>query len=157
MSPIRRDAEGTPLADRNWESLSERLIREAQERGEFDQLPLHGKPLPDRRNPYAGEMALAYEMLGNAGVAPPWIEADKDARDGLGRRDAIVKRAGRSQALMRRTLHREMAAAVSRYNDAVIRLNASAPGPRQHRQPMVLSRELTTLDTALDGHHGGAL
>lgn len=157
MSPIRRDAEGTPLADRNWESLSERLIREAQERGEFDQLPLHGKPLPDRRNPHAGEMALAYEMLGNAGVAPPWIEADKDARDGLGRRDAIVKRAGRSQALMRRTLHREMAAAVSRYNDAVIRLNASAPGPRQHRQPMVLSRELTTLDTALDGHHGGAL
>jgi len=155
MSPIRRDAEGTPFAARSWESLSERLIREAQERGEFDQLPLHGKPLPDRRNPYAGEMALAYEMLGSAGVAPPWIEADKDARDGLARRDALIVRAGRSLPLMRRTLHRDMTAVVSRYNDAVLRLNASAPGPRQHRQPLVLSRELAALDTALDAGDAG--
>ena len=154
MSPVRRDAEGTPLAGHTWESLAERLIREAQERGEFDRLPLHGKPLHNRQNPYAGEMALAYEMLGNAGVAPPWIEADKDARDGLARRDALLDRAGHSQSLMRRTLHREMGSVVSRYNAAVARLNASAPGPRQHRQPMLLSHELATLDAALDGHHG---
>src|SRR4051794_9290286 len=30
-----------------WESWVDQQIREAQERGEFDDLPGHGKPLPD--------------------------------------------------------------------------------------------------------------
>jgi hypothetical protein len=35
-----------------YESMIERAIREAQERGEFDDLPGAGKPLPDRGRPY---------------------------------------------------------------------------------------------------------
>jgi hypothetical protein len=31
----------------SWESFVEKQIREARERGEFDDLPGHGKPLPD--------------------------------------------------------------------------------------------------------------
>ena len=50
---------------------------------------------------------------------------------------------------MRRTLKREMTAAVNRYNDAVLRLNASAPGPGQHRRPMTLQRELAAVEAAL--------
>lgn len=34
-----------------WESWVDRQIREAQERGEFDDLPGHGKPLPDVDQP----------------------------------------------------------------------------------------------------------
>ena len=34
-----------------WESPVERAIREAQERGEFDDLPGAGKPLPDLGDP----------------------------------------------------------------------------------------------------------
>jgi hypothetical protein len=35
-----------------YESMIERAIREAQERGEFDDLPGAGKPLRDRGQPY---------------------------------------------------------------------------------------------------------
>jgi hypothetical protein len=34
-----------------WESFVDQQIREAQERGEFDDLPGHGKPLPDVDRP----------------------------------------------------------------------------------------------------------
>jgi hypothetical protein len=35
-----------------YESVVERRIREAAERGEFDDLPGEGKPLPDAGRPY---------------------------------------------------------------------------------------------------------
>lgn len=35
-----------------WETFVERQIREAMERGEFDNLPSAGKPLPDLDQPY---------------------------------------------------------------------------------------------------------
>ena len=36
----------------SWESWIDRQVREAQERGEFDNLPGAGKPIPDLRKPY---------------------------------------------------------------------------------------------------------
>jgi hypothetical protein len=149
VSPIRRDAEDGRMADRSWESLTERIIREAQERGDFSELPLHGKPFPNRSNPYAGERGLAFDVLHNAGVAPPWIEADKEAREWLARRDALLTLASRTNVTMRRTLTRELTDVVQRYNDAVARLNAGAPTERQHRREMNLARELASLEAAL--------
>jgi Domain of unknown function (DUF1992) len=35
-----------------WESAIDKQIREAQERGDFDNLPGTGKPLPDLNQPY---------------------------------------------------------------------------------------------------------
>src|SRR6188472_2350753 len=76
----RRDADGQLQIGRTWESLVERQIREAMAEGKFDELPHHGKPLPRADNPYAGDQALAFSILHNNGAAPPWIEADKEAR-----------------------------------------------------------------------------
>jgi hypothetical protein len=95
MSPRYRDADGKWAVGATHESLIERLIREAQERGEFDDLPLHGKPIPLEDNPWAGDMALAYTMLRNASVSPPWIEADKDARRCLADHQRLLDRAAR--------------------------------------------------------------
>jgi hypothetical protein len=36
----------------SWESWIERKIRESMERGEFDNLPGHGQPIPDLARPY---------------------------------------------------------------------------------------------------------
>jgi hypothetical protein len=149
MSPIRRDAEGRRQAAGSWESLAERLIREAQERGEFENLPLHGKPLPSRHNPFAGDRALAFELLSGAGVAPPWIESDKEARARLAERDRILQIARRTRPIARSTLERRLRAAVSAHNAAVTRVNAEAPTERQHRQPLVLAEELAALEAAL--------
>jgi hypothetical protein len=155
VSPIRRDAEGRAIADRSWEGITERLIREAQERGEFEDLPLHGKPLRAHRNPYVGEMALAFDMLQDAGMAPPWIEADKEARAWLETRDAIRATAAAGSPAVRRTLERRLTEAVRRHNAAVDRLNAAAPTPRQHRARLVLADELDVLHRSFDDRRDG--
>ncbi len=61
------------------ENYVERLIREAEEQGKFNNLAGEGKPLHIKEeNPYVEEdMRLAYKILENAGCAPPWIETEK--------------------------------------------------------------------------------
>src|SRR5260370_35326981 len=58
----------------------EEQIREAQVRGEFDNLPGSGKPLDLDSNQFAGDKALAYSMLKQNGFAPPEIELAKEIR-----------------------------------------------------------------------------
>jgi hypothetical protein len=148
VSPKYRDADGKLVVGATHESVIERIIRDAQERGEFDDLPLHGKPIPLPDNPYAGDMALAFTMLKNAAVAPPWIEADKDARRLIDERDGLLERAARASALGRGTYRKQMERIVAAYNGSVARLNAGAPTTRQHRQPMILADEMRSLERA---------
>lgn len=67
----------------DWESWIDQQIREAQERGAFDQLPGRGRPLDLTPNPYAQDQYLAFKILKNAGYAPEWIELDKVVRGKL--------------------------------------------------------------------------
>ncbi len=60
-----------------WRSIVDEAIDEARERGDFDGLPGHGRPLELRSNPLAGDRELAFHLIENAGVAPPWMDADK--------------------------------------------------------------------------------
>ena len=61
-----------------WQTVVDRAIREAQGRGDFDDLPHHGKPLPIDDNPFAGDRALGFHVLKNAGVLPYWLQLDKE-------------------------------------------------------------------------------
>ena len=62
-----------------FRKLAEKKIREAQEKGEFDNLSGQGKPLDftewDR---VPEELRLAYKILKNAGYTPPEIELKKE-------------------------------------------------------------------------------
>jgi len=138
----RRGPDGRMEVGPNWESLIERQIREAMGEGRFDNLPHRGRPLPDDDNPYAGDWGLAYHVLRNAEIAPPWIEADKEVRDLLDRRDAILARAGRGQppsVSARRRDRAQLEGLVVSINAAVARLNAEAPTDRQHRRPLAVA------------------
>jgi DnaJ family protein C protein 28 len=67
-------------------------IKEAMERGDFDNLPNKGKPLDLSRNPFENpEMRLAYKILKDNGYAPPWIELEKEIRDDLKRKEKILE------------------------------------------------------------------
>jgi hypothetical protein len=59
----------------SWESWADRQIREAQERGEFDDLPGAGKPLPDLHQPY-DELWWVRKKLREEGLAyvPPGLQ-----------------------------------------------------------------------------------
>ena len=51
--------------------IAEQKIREAQERGEFDNLPGRGRPLElDDDAGVPDDMRMAYKILKNAGVVP---------------------------------------------------------------------------------------
>ena len=135
----------------DWETLIERQIREAAAEGQFENLPHQGEPLPNDDNPLAGEWGLAFHLLKNAGAAPPWIEADKDVRELLARRDAIVVRAASGpapSAAARRRDREALEDLVVRINASVARLNAEAPTDRQHRRPLVVADELARYDEA---------
>lgn len=149
MSPVRRDADGRRQTGPTYESVVERLIRDAMERGEFDDLPHRGARLPLPDESAAGDMAMAYHILRNAGVAPPWIEADRRARQLLDERDALLRGARGASPVTRSVLRRRLAALVARANAAIAELNAEAPTPRQHRRPLVLDREMEALDDAI--------
>jgi hypothetical protein len=146
-----RAPDGRRMVAPTWESLVERQLREAMEEGKFDDLPHQGRPLPTDDDAYAGDWALAFRMLRNAGAAPPWIEADKEVRRLLGQRDALLARVAASptpRAVAGRSDRAALEALVRQVNAAIARLNAEAPTDRQHRRPLDLAAELDRLDAA---------
>jgi hypothetical protein len=144
----RRDGEGRLSIGPTWESLVERQIREAMDEGAFDELPYSGERLPIEEDSAAGERALGFRVLRNAGVAPPWIEADKEVRALLTDRDALLNRARGAGPLGRPRLRRELEGIVLEVNRAIERLNAEAPTDHQHRRPLDLGEELARLEAA---------
>jgi hypothetical protein len=83
-----------------WETWIDRQIREAEERGEFDDLPGAGKPIPDLDKPF-DEMWWVKDKLRREGLSymPPSVALRKEAHDAL----AAASRA-RSEAEVRKII-----------------------------------------------------
>jgi hypothetical protein len=81
MSPLRHDGESLHYRP-SGPSWIDEAIAEARERGEFDNLPGTGEPLRFKENPFAGDWEMAYHVLENAGMAPPWMEMSREIREG---------------------------------------------------------------------------
>jgi DnaJ homolog subfamily C member 28 len=134
MSATRRRADGSWIGPATHESLVDRLVREARERGEWDESAFRGRPLPRPDDEaYAGDMALANRIMRNAGVAPPWIEADKAVR-----RLAVVVEQTRAQLARatgweRARLERRLEQQIVEHDRAVEVLEGLAPTARQQR------------------------
>ena len=61
------------------ESMAEKMLREAIEAGEFDNLPGQGQPVDLRENPFEDhDLRVVHKLLRDAGFAPAWIEERKD-------------------------------------------------------------------------------
>jgi DnaJ-like protein len=83
----------SPKTPRQWESAVDKQIREAEERGDFDNLPGKGQPL--RLEAWDDEWALAYHVLKQAGETLPWIALGQEiesARERLRRMLAEMPR-----------------------------------------------------------------
>jgi Domain of unknown function (DUF1992) len=131
------------------ETLIERQIREAMEDGRFDDLPHQGKRLPIQDDSAAGDWAMAFRMLRNAGVSPPWIAADKEVRRLLEARERLFVRARQAAPASSKRLRDELDRLVVDINRAIERVNAEAPTDRQHRRPLDRVKELARLDDEL--------
>ena len=149
--PNRINEHGERQVAPTWESLVERQIREAMDEGKFDGLPHQGEPLPAADDAFAGEWAMAWTVLKNARMAPPWIEADKDARALLDRAEAVIARAAVGSgptAFARRRDRAALETLVVEVNAAIARLNAEAPTDRQQRRPLSTTDVLARYEEA---------
>ncbi|HEX5466343.1 MAG TPA: DUF1992 domain-containing protein [Candidatus Limnocylindrales bacterium] len=152
MAPVHRRPDGSSVGGSTYEGLVDRLIRDARERGEWDESAFHGRPLPSAEDErYAGDMALANHILRNAGAAPPWIEADQQVRRLAAEIDDLRQRLAAEPAdrPASRRLRERLTARIAEHDTAVQVVNAQAPTPRQHRRP------LGPLDDSPDGAHSG--
>jgi hypothetical protein len=117
------------------DDLVESRIRDAQARGEFDDLPGAGQPLPDDDLASVPEdLRVAFRILKNAGCVPPEIEALRDieaivarladdrgpAGNGDARRRAERRLFALSVALESAGLPRTAAAALAGYRERVL-------------------------------------
>jgi len=64
-----------------FQKLIENRIKEAQKKGDFDNLPGSGKPISIEDDSHIPEdLRLAYKILKNANCVPPEIQLKKDIR-----------------------------------------------------------------------------
>lgn len=70
--------------DMRWENWIDRQVRDAQERGEFDDLPRAGQPIPDLHKP-RDENWWVKDKLRREGLTymPPSVALRKEANDAL--------------------------------------------------------------------------
>jgi hypothetical protein len=148
VSVQRRDPDGRLQIGPSWESLVERQIREAMDGGAFDDLPYQGEKLPLEDDSAAGEWAMAHRMLRSAGMAPPWIESDKEARKQLAALESLIARAQAISPASHNSARRELARILAAANRAIARVNAEAPTARQHRRPLDPVIETARLEEA---------
>lgn len=146
VSPLRRDALGRLEAGPSWDSLVERLIQEAMDDGAFDELPFQGQPLPLDDDSAARDRALAFRMLRNAGMVPPWIETDKEVRSLLEQIERVLARVEGESEPRRRRDRAQIERLVADANRAIARLNSEAPTERQHRRPLELEQVLRRIE-----------
>ncbi|MFC1494703.1 DnaJ family domain-containing protein [Thermodesulfobacteriota bacterium] len=64
-----------------YQKLIEKKIKEAQEKGEFDDLPGKGEPLKlEDESRIPDDLRLSYKILKNANCLPPELELRKEIR-----------------------------------------------------------------------------
>lgn len=125
------------------ESMTEKMLREAIESGEFDNLPGKGKPMDLSENPFEDpDLRMVHKLLRNAGFAPAWIEERKDidaefelARQRLSRAWALYNPAAKSPnaAAWERNVQ-EFRGKVAELNSRIKIYNLKAPAAVFHRR-----------------------
>lgn len=112
-----------------FETWADRQIREAAERGEFDDLPGAGRPLPDLDEPY-DELWWVRKKMSREGLSclPPALALRKEAEDALG-----AARRAPSEARVRRILEE--------VNERIrAALRRPPPGPPLNLRPFDVER-----------------
>jgi hypothetical protein len=129
------------LTNRNdFEGAIEQIIREAQERGLFDNLAGAGKPLELEDDSAAGDWAMAFRMLRSAGETLPWIALGKEIEADQARLGADLERTAErlrplrpdpeAHELERRHLRERYLAAAAALDKKLFLYNAQVPSFR---------------------------
>jgi hypothetical protein len=144
------------LSPREWEMAADKLIREAMERGEFDNLPGQGKPQDLWADAHVPpEWQLAFKMLKDADFAPDWIEQDMAIRAELEKLYAPFERhlerasrPGPNRAEREAKLIAEFRQHAAELNRIIDVFNLKAPTPCVHRPRIRIEEEVARFRAA---------
>ncbi len=150
--------------DQSWEDWVEEKIREAREKGLFDNLAGQGKPLPTRQNPFLSQdLQLAYSLLQNQGYTLPWIEEGRDIDIRLQKARRTLERRYRwyQAEKARRPAHEllaleqvwrkhrlEFEAEIEAINESIRIYNLKVPSLTFHKHLIILEEEYERLRAA---------
>lgn len=125
-----------------FESPIDKIIREAREKGAFENLPGKGKPVQwEDESQVPEDQRLAHRVIKNSGFTLDWIDLGKelDSRFEAARRKLEnareARRAGGLAAEDWDRAVREYKTEIEDLNRAVIGYNLRAPGEQFHRRP----------------------
>lgn len=117
-------------------------IEAAIQRGELDDLPGHGQPLPEERLDHVpASLRAGYRLLHNAGYVPPEIAARRELRQVEDLLACLPARSPRAAALVRRARWIETGLLESPRGRALLddtrygpRISARLAGDMSHRE-----------------------
>jgi DnaJ family protein C protein 28 len=148
-----KPAEERPFGRRpgDWRGLVEQRIQEGIEKGVFDNLRGAGKPLNlDDDALVPEDMRMAFRLLRSNGLAPLWVEMNKEIRDDLERlrRFRAHVRSIRTQTnpIQSDHLRRDYVRRIEEINGKILNYNILAPSSYVHFQSLILEEELTRYD-----------
>ena len=135
-----------------WNSLIEQRIQEGIEQGLFDNLQGAGKPLNLDEDAFVPEdMRMAFRLLRSNGLAPLWVELNREIRDDLERltrfRLHVHERWAATNAIKQEHLRAEYIGRLRAINDKILNYNILAPSPLVHFQALILDDELAKFDS----------
>ena len=143
------------------ESMAEKMLREAIEAGEFDNLPGKGKPIDLSENPFEDpDLRVVHKLLRNAGFAPAWIEERKDidaqfqlAQQTLRRAWSLYNPSGKSpnEAAWQRNLS-EFCTNVAELNSRIKIYNLKAPAAVFHRRQIDIEKVIEDVRQSTDSN-----
>jgi hypothetical protein len=134
-----------------WRSIVEQRIQDGMERGLFDNLPGAGKPLNLEEDALVPEdMRMAFRLLRSNGLAPLWVELNKEIRDDIERlarfRTHVQERVGRTNAIQWEHRRTEYIRRVEDINTKIVNYNILAPSVQVHINALIMADELRKFD-----------
>lgn len=145
--------ERTPLNQRNYRSLIDQQIAQAEAAGQFANLPGQGRPqrLDDDLN-VPEEERLGYRMLQGAGFSLPWIEAKRDIDEERARIGAWLIHANdrwsHADAAGRDKMRGEFQRKLEALRSMIVDYNLRVPSTVGQLRGIELPRELARLGSA---------
>lgn len=134
-----------------WNGLVEQRILDGMAKGMFDNLPGMGQPLNLDDDAFVPvELKMAFRMLRSTGLAPLWVQVNKEIRDDIARmeqfRAHVHSRWARLDQIEREHLRRQYADRITEINKKITDYNILAPSSQVHMALLVPHEELATFD-----------
>ncbi len=134
-----------------WRNLVEQRIQEGIEQGLFENLAGAGKPLNLDEDAFVPEdMRMAFRLLRSNGLAPLWVQLNKEIRDDIERlyrfRAHVHATWERSNPIQREHHRKDYIGRIGEINDKILNYNILAPSPQVHFVHLILDDELTKFD-----------